>query len=178
MKKCLSLTFILASLLSASLSAQIDSTKKVAGTSFNFGIGIGIDYGGIGTRLTVVPGRNVMAFAGIGYNFAGVGVNGGLGYLFIPDKRTCPYLIGMYGYNAVIVIQNASQYDQSYYGPSMGLGIQFRNRELRNYFNLELLVPFRPQEYSDDLDRLKLNPQIKIDSEPPPVAFSFGYHFG
>lgn len=159
-------------------SAQIDTTKKVAGGSVNIGLGLGIDYGGIGTRFTVVPNKNGFLFLALGYNIVGLGINAGAGYLILPDKRTCPYLIGMYGYNAVIVIENASKYDEIYYGPSFGIGVEFINRRNKNFWNLELLLPVRPKKYDDDLNKLKHNPSIRIESEPPPIGFSVGFHFG
>ena len=159
-------------------SAQVDSLRKENKNAFNFGLGLGIDYGGFGTRFTIVPDQHAMLFIGLGYNLLGLGVNGGAGYLILPDKKVCPYIIGMYGYNAVIKIENASRYDKTYYGPSFGFGVELFNRSGKNFWNLELLLPVRPTEYEDDLRDLKNNPQIKIESEPAPLAFSVGYHFG
>ena len=159
-------------------SKWMELTKKVIDNSFNFGLGLGIDYGGFGTRFTVLPDKHVMLFIALGYNLNDLGVNAGGGYLITPDKKFCPYFIGMYGYNAVIVIENASRYNKTYYGPSFGFGMEFIKRFGNNFWNIELLAPLRSTHYEDDLRNIKNNPQIRLDSEPPPFAFSVGYHFG
>lgn len=178
MKKYPGIIFLFFCLLANGALAQSDSLKKARNSAFDFGLGIGIDYGGIGTRFTLLPSKHVMAFVALGYNFDGPGLNGGIGYLVNPDKRTCVYFAGMYGYNGVIVVQNASQYNGTYYGPSFAIGCQLRDKALRNYFNLELIIPVRSQEFSDDINSLKFNKNVKFDSEPLPFAFSIGFHFG
>jgi hypothetical protein len=143
----------------------------------NIGIGMGIDYGGFGVRLTVLPAKPVFLFAGLGYNLAGIGYNIGAGLRLAPERRFCPYLLGMYGYNGVIVIKNDDQNTRSYYGPSIGAGFEVRSRSKKNYFNFELLLPFRPDSFNDDMDRLEKT-GVEFSNKPLPVSFSFGYHFG
>src|SRR5688500_2681995 len=70
----------------------------------NFGLGIGLSYGGIGARLEFLPVQNFALFAGAGFNFHKVGFNAGGIVRFLPEKRACPILMGMYGYNGVIVV--------------------------------------------------------------------------
>jgi hypothetical protein len=94
-----------------------------------------------------------------------------------PEKPFCPYLLGMYGYNGVIVIKNDEQNTKSYYGPSIGAGFEVRSRSKKNYFNFELLVPFRPGSFNDDRDRLE-KMGVEFSNQPSPISFSLGYHFG
>jgi hypothetical protein len=158
--------------------AQKDSLKTGTENSVNLGIGLGIDYGGFGFRLNVVPERAGFLFLGLGYNTLSAGINAGAGYLFAPKKKVCPYADVMYGYNAVIVIENASRYDRTYYGITFGIGIELHNKSNRNFWNLGLLFPIRSTEYEDDLRAIKNNPNIRIETEPPPFGISAGYHFG
>ena len=144
----------------------------------NFGVGLGIDYGGFGCRLSVLPTKQLVVFLGLGYNVNDFGVNGGASYRFMPSKRACLYYTLMYGYNGVIVVQNAEQYNKTYYGPSTGIGIEIHSgKRPGNYWNFEILVPVRSQKFHDDLRDLKRIPYIKFNSEPLPIAFSIGFHF-
>jgi hypothetical protein len=142
----------------------------------NVGLGIGISYGGIGGRLTYFPQRSIGLFAAAGYNLHKAGFNGGLVARILPDKKVCPIAMAMYGYNAVIVVEGASEYNKTYYGPSFGGGIELRMGQNGNYMNFELLLPIRSQDYRDDMDALQNNPSIEI-TEASPVSLSIGYHF-
>jgi hypothetical protein len=147
--------------------------------NMNVGIGAGIDYGGFGGRFTFLPSEKFGLFAGLGYNLDGAGFNGGAQYKFSTEKRVRPYAIAMYGYNGVIRAENAdgTTDSKSYYGPSFGIGIELKSRKNEsNFWNFELLVPIRSGEFSDDIDTLK---DSGYDvTEPLPIGFSIGYHFG
>lgn len=163
-----------------SVSAQfVPPEERTASSSFNLGFGLGIDYGGFGMKGNFLPSPNVGLFAGIGYNLNSLGYNVGGEYRFAPDKRVCPAFLAMYGYNGVIVVDGASQYNATFYGPSIGLGLEIKSKKKpANFLNIELLVPFRSQEFTNALNALKNNPSIALKSEPLPIAFSIGYHIG
>lgn len=57
------------------VSKSMHSSKEVA--DFYLGIGVGLDCGGVGVNLLVYPQENIGIFGGIGYAFAGLGLNGG-----------------------------------------------------------------------------------------------------
>jgi hypothetical protein len=145
--------------------------------NFNIGLGLGLDYGGIGGRLSFVPAKNIAIFGAIGYNFNGAGYNGGIIVRMAPDKKVCPFLIGMYGYNAVIVIEGRDEANKTYYGASFGGGIELHRRDKPNFWNFGLAFPVRSQEYRDAMDRLRNDPSIEL-TEPLPFTISVGYHFG
>ena len=144
---------------------------------YNIGLGGGIDYGGFGGRFTILTSERLEFFGALGYNLLGLGLNAGIDYRLAPKSRICPYFGAMYGYNAVIKITGAEMYNQTYYGPSWNLGLEFWSKRNTNFFNLELLVPMRSSEYHDDIKSLKNNPSITFSSEPLPIAISIGYHF-
>lgn len=146
-------------------------------TIVKLGLGLGLDYGGIGTRLTITPTSHFGVFIAVGYNLHKAGFNGGLTYKFLPEKKVTPVAQIMYGYNAVIVVEGAEQYNKTYYGVSFGGGVEVKTRKSGNYWSFELLYPFRSSEYEDDWDALKNDPSIEITSEPLPITFSVGYHF-
>jgi hypothetical protein len=142
----------------------------------NLGFGLGLDYGGIGAQLGFLPVKSVSIFGSIGYNLVSAGYNGGIAFLLAPNKKVCPKFVAMYGYNAVIVVQGTSQYNKTYYGPSIGGGIHINMRNDQNFINIELFVPFRSSEFSNDLKALKNNSAIADVRDPLPVTFSIGYH--
>lgn len=143
----------------------------------DIGIGLGMDYGGLGGRFAVRPAPPVALFAGLGYNLAGFGYNVGASWRISPGSRTVPYFSAMYGYNAVVVILDQSSLSKTYYGPTVGFGLEFHaRRNPANYFNLEILMPFRDSAYEGYLNNLKfLGYQF---SEAWPVGISLGYHWG
>jgi hypothetical protein len=120
----------------------------------------------------------VGVFGGIGYAIAGVGVNAGV-KLRIPSKKhyTDPYFLAMYGYNAAIKIKGASEYNQFYYGPSFGFGLDFRLKQMqKGFWTMALIVPVRKSEVNDYMDYLEgLGADFKNGLSP--VMLSFGYHF-
>jgi len=143
----------------------------------NVGLGIGMDYGGIGGRITFLPVKRLAVFAGVGYALVNFGYNLGAQLRIIPDKNFCPTFGVMYGYNGIIKVQNASTYDKIYYGTSLSGGIEMHFGGKQNFMNVELIVPFRSQAFYDDWDKLKQNSSVSIQSDPLPIAFSIGYHF-
>jgi hypothetical protein len=181
MKTLLSLLLVA---ISSACFGQFDPNYKSNKSEFadedpsplNAGIGLGLSYGGVGGRLSYFPHKNIGLFGAAGYNFHKLGYNFGLTARFLPDKKVCPVAMLMYGYNAVIVVAGATQYDKTYYGPSVGGGVELRLGHNGNFMNFELLVPFRSQEYHDDMDALMSNPTVEI-SELLPITISIGYHF-
>lgn len=82
--------------------AFINSSKS---QTLFIGPGIGFDHGGIGVKAEFQPVKYVGIFAGAGYNLANVGVNAGIIYNVLPDKRVTPVITAMYGYNAVLKLK-------------------------------------------------------------------------
>jgi hypothetical protein len=156
-------------MLAISFVAQAQTEQK-----FNVGFGMGIDYGGFGGRLTYMPIKNFGLFGGLGYNLNSLGYNVGANWVLAPNKKVVPYLTGMYGYNAVMIVTGDLEKKTTYYGPSFGAGIQVPRGD-RSFWNFELLVPLRPSAYNNDVDELK-NMGAKV-KEVYPVAISIGYHF-
>ncbi len=145
---------------------------------FRFGAGLGIDYGGFGARLTVLPSKYVGVFLAGGYAIAGFGVNGGVTLKTAPDSRVSPYVNLMYGYNAAIAVIGASQYNKLYNGFSLGGGVQLKSRRTpTNYWLFGLVVAFRPSEFDRDFTALQNNPTVTGLTKPLPVNISVGYHF-
>ena len=171
--------FIFSVLLSLSIKGQSVNEEEYPKTNQTIGLGVGLEYGGIGARVVLFTSNHVDLFGGVGYNLDGVGFNGGLSYRFKPGEKIVPYFSGMYGYNAVIVVDGLEEYNKTYYGPSIGFGVEIhKKKKKKNYFNLELVVPFRSSDFRNDWDLLKSDPRIDVTSEAWPLMISVGYHFG
>ena len=178
MKK-LTLLSLLMSAVFVSYGQDFDKNydEETKSPIINVGLGIGLDYGGIGGRIQCVPIKQIGIYAGLGYALIGFGYNIGAQLRALPDKRVCPVFGLMYGYNGVIKVQGYEKYNKLYYGASISGGIELHNKRNSNFFNFELVIPFRSKTFYDDWDTVKHLPNIEVKSEPLPVAISIGYHF-
>ncbi len=157
--------------------AAASGSKPSVSDAAHLGIGAGLDHGGIGIRLDLPFTHHLAGVLGAGYALVGPGWNAGVQYRFAPDRKIGMYATAHYGYNGVIKVENASQFDDIYYGFSVGAGAEFRRTHTSNFFRMSILVPFRSAEFWSDWSDLKNNKSIEVKQGPLPVAFSIGYHF-
>ena len=150
----------------------VDETEQSKG---NIGVGLGVSYGGIGAGLSYLPVSQIALFGAGGYNLNGFGYTAGAQFRLSNAKKAVPYAIAMYGYNGVIVVRGLEHYNKTYYGMTAGGGVEIHQLNGQNFFTVELLYPFRRQEFWDRVDMLKNDANIEMMG-PLPVAFSFGYH--
>jgi hypothetical protein len=175
MKKIFCLFAIL--VCSATCFAQSSDSPLDQPAKANLGIGFGLDYGGIGARFTYMIVPKFGLFGSIGYVLVGPGYNFGATYKFMSDKRVVPTISAMYGYNAAIKVSGGYDFEEIYLGPSVSVGLEVKGKKrVQNYWNFELVIPFRSSDYEDDMDRLDA---LDVDmTDLPPIAFSIGYHIG
>ncbi|MES1181739.1 MAG: hypothetical protein ABUL44_02995, partial [Flavobacterium sp.] len=164
------------------LSLYINQNKKKNGEEASpwptsFGLGLGLDYGGIGCNVLTYPGQHIGIFGGVGYALAGIGTNGGIKLRIVPisSDKTSLYFTGMYGYNAAIRVANDTEHNRLFFGPTMGAGIDFRQTK-NGYWSLALLVPVRSDEVNQYINSLKAM-GVKMRNSLLPVAISVGYRF-
>ena len=164
-------------LLLVSLPLLAQHTDTDAGSrhqvGYNIGIGLGMDYGGLGLRGTLVPIKQLGLFASAGYNLNGLGMNAGAQWL-ITKRRHTFLLTGMYGYNTVMSVEGDINDKGTYYGITAGIGYQLRVGSNGNFWNWEVLVPFRNSNFHDDYDDLRA-----IGARPGtplPVTIAVGFH--
>lgn len=168
--KCFIVKLLLLTSLFGNSQASLDYQEK----PFYIGFGLGMDFGGIGGKLEYMFLDYGGFFGGVGYNFNGVGLNGGVILKALPTKMVTPYFLGMYGYTGVVVIQNASEYDLTDYGVSIGGGIEIKTRNL-NAWQIGLILPFRSEMFKNHYQELKDNPDISLSGEMLPIGFSIGF---
>lgn len=144
----------------------------------NLGAGVGFDYGGIGANLLVYPQKNIGLFAAGGYALAGFGYNVGIkGRLFIKDEAAVsPFIMGMYGYHTAIKVQNLTDLNKLFYGPTFGAGIDwFAGQQRKNYLSLAITVPIRNGDEKTYRNYLTNNYGVEFKNDFVPVGFSLGY---
>lgn len=177
MKYIIYLLFLILT-VESTLAQSEDAPKYSNKNKSSLGLGIGLTYGSIGGRFVHNPAENFGLFLGLGYNVVGVGYNAGLMY-YIPSKtRTQAYFSGMVGTNAIIKVEDASQFDKSYFGASTGFGVVLKSRaNPGSYWDFGIIAPIRSSSFNDDWDDIKNNPGIEIQNDPLPVLINIGYNF-
>lgn len=154
--------------------------KENTGLQGDFGIGVGLDYGGLlGVKFTFIPIDYLSAFFSFGYQFIAPGVSIGLQAHLLPYSKEFtirPHLNLMFGTNAVIVMIGAPQLNKSYVGFTPGGGFEIRfGQEKRKGFNIDLCFPIRSKEFDEDFNTIRRNPLYTIKS-PTSVTISIGFH--
>ena len=141
-----------------------------------FGLGMGLDYGGFGAKAEFLPIKHVGLFAGVGYNLLSVGWNAGLTYKILPRKIVSPNLMAFYGYNAVLKIDGAPEYNITSYRISFGVNLDIKLR--RNKLSLGLFYPIRSEKFKERYNAAKNNPGIVFKNELFPITWGIGFNFG
>lgn len=145
------------------------------------GLGIGMDYGGLGGSVLVHPQKYIGLFAGVGYNLCGAGVNGGIRLRYIGKRegtKITPFFLAMYGYNATVFILDVSRLNKTYYGTTLGGGIDFYpGSDALGYWSFGLLIPFRSQDVFDYIDYLESQYGADFGGGLLPFALTVGYRF-
>jgi hypothetical protein len=127
-----------------------------------------MDYGGIGIRAEFLPTKYIGVFGSVGYPLIDPAYNAGNSAKLLPDKKLCPAIVAMYGYNAVIKV---NYFQKIYYGPTVGaIGELKIGQRLGSKLNFGVLMPFRNSEFREEINQ--------IDEKIIPIAFSLGVNFG
>lgn len=167
--------------ISIQLKAQEISPAPVLTDKISIGIGIGQEHGGFGANLTAYPIKSIGIFGGLGYNMVGAGYNIGLKFRLIPAKPTAtvtPYFVAMYGYNAVIKVSGASQFDKIFYGPTFGVGIDYKSySKSKIYYSFGINVPIRGTEVDEYMDDLKTKHNVEFKTGLIPITFTIGFKY-
>lgn len=171
------LLILLVFVKSIDCSGQDGHLSNEAGVA-SFGLGLGLNYGGIGVKTSYNIMDNMNLFLGLGYQIVDVGYNVGLAYTFASSRRADFYLSGMYGVNAGTKIVGLDEYDNLFTGPSFGMGIKLNSlKKEGNYWDFGILVPIRASGYDDVLDDIKSDPRVDTLVEPWPIQLFVGYNF-
>jgi len=157
----------------------LKSNSVISYDRTSIGLGLGQDYGGVGGNILIYPGKNFGMFFGLGYNFAGVGYSLGLKSRIVlgtSNNHIALSALVMYGYNAVIIVENSKDLSRVFHGFTVGAGIDIRPwTSSDDYISLGLNIPFRSVEVQEYIDNLKNSYNVEFEHDLLPVTFSVGY---
>ncbi|MFL3663349.1 MAG: hypothetical protein ACJ04Q_05050 [Flavobacteriales bacterium] len=159
--------------------AQTSTEIKEQIDMSSFGLGIGLDYGGVGINYTTYLQKNIGLFGGIGYSLFEVGFNIGLkGRLISKGNPPTinPFITSMYGKNSFVYIKNATEFNKSFKGISVGGGLDiYFGRKKNGYWTFALLLPVDKSKQENYMDYLKQRYGARFSSNNPPILISIGY---
>ncbi len=145
------------------------------------GLGLGLDYGGIGFNLQAWLGNSFALSFGVGNSFAGLGFNGGVKIRKNAEKANTgllPYATLLYGINSVVYVQNLGSYNKMFTGLTPGLGLDVRlSKRSVSCLSIGLMFPIRKPQVQDYIDELK-DKGVVFQKELSSVALSVGVRFG
>ncbi|MDR1172477.1 MAG: hypothetical protein LBL24_08500 [Bacteroidales bacterium] len=170
-RKSVCLIFTLLLLTGSAVHAQSDEQKMY------LGVGFGFDYGGLGGKFEYLPAKHIGVFGGLGYNLLSAGWNVGATYKILPDKKVSPNVMVFYGYNAVMKITNAEEYNTTSYGITIGGNLDIKVGSRGSKLSIGLFVPVRSSKFNDNYDAAKADSRITFENELLPIGFSIGYNF-
>ncbi|NVO21459.1 MAG: hypothetical protein HXX13_17290 [Bacteroidetes bacterium] len=168
---------LLLTCLNQSSHAQATITKH----NFDFGTGVGLDYGGIfGVKMAVImPWPYVSVFGSAGIQLVGFAWNMGATFHIVPETSKSvfrPNIKLMYGVNRVTKVTGTTKYDKMFTGFTPGLGLEFMfGRKKANGFDFDLNIPIQGKAFYDQVQKMKDDPEVGTVSMMP-VAFSIGFH--
>ena len=141
-----------------------------------FGVGAGLDYGGFGGKIEYLPVKYFGMYGGFGYNLLSAGWNVGATVKILPDKVVSPNFMVLYGYNKVLKVIGASQYNMTSYGVTIGGNLDIKVGGKGDKLSVGLFVPIRSQKFKDNYEVVKNDPNIEILFDLP-FAIGVGYNF-
>lgn len=148
--------------------------KKFPNFVIYAGVGLGIDYAGLGGKVEYVPIKWVGTFLSAGYNFfewtTVVGVSGKL----LPDFIVQPVILGMYGYNGAIIVSNKPELSKTYYGFSAGAGAEIKFGKQKHKLTFEIIKPFRSNEFMNYYNKLDKDPSLSFSNKLKDYSLTIG----
>lgn len=162
-------------------NSKAQETSKEYKPQLHLGFGLGIDYGGLpGASLMYSPIRQVGIYSGVGNAFVGVGYCAGLKVkgAFENNQGLVPFILGMYGTNAVVRINDVRPLSRIFSGFSLGGGFEIHPGTSReSHFSLTVILPYRKHAVKNYLDFLESNYGMIYTSKLKPVLLSIGYQY-
>jgi hypothetical protein len=167
---------------SASFNLQEISSDTIPVDKFSVGVGGGYEFGGLGANAIYYFTKGLGVFAGAGYPLTGFGYNAGAKLRIVINQSAgtfMPYIIAMYGYNATIIVPNFPEKNKTFYGLSVGAGIDYRPGDSKfGYLSATVYLPIRSTAVKDYAENLNYFYGIPYaTSRIFPLSASLGYKF-
>ncbi|RAW01642.1 hypothetical protein [Pseudochryseolinea flava] len=147
---------------------EVVGDDRVSG---NVGAGIGLEYGGIGIRVSGPIAKHFALFGGVGHNTLDIALAGGLSYEPLLKGTIRPEVIAMVGANNVVTDAGDfhPRYERTYYGASVGAGIHYYVGSNDNFINIKAVYPIATFHYKEVMDDA-------VGVKSIPFYFSVGFH--
>ncbi len=141
------------------------------------GLGMGFEYGSLGCKIEYLPLKHIGGFIGVGYNFVSPGLNAGVSFKMLPNKKITPVIVGMYGTNASVKVDNANYLNSVSFGFTLGGGGEFKVGRNKNKIQIGIYYPIRSKSFESHYKSLQDNPNLQFDYTLLPITASFGFNF-
>ncbi|MDM1046059.1 hypothetical protein HX004_14610 [Myroides sp. 1354] len=175
--KKLSFSFLFMAVTSTAFAQEAPTRSYDDPNKLYMGLGLGLDYGGIGGKIEYLPVKNIGVFAGLGYNLEEAGWNIGASYKIKASERLSVNPTVLYGYNGVLKVDGASEYNMVSYGMSFGVNVDIHVGKQGNKITTGFFIPVRSQKFRDNYDAVKDDPYISMDNELFPFTVGVGYNW-
>lgn len=176
MKFLVTLYLILFSFL---LYGQENKKNPIQIDRFTIGLGVGLDYGGLGINFLTYPSKNIGLFGGFGMANEEIGYNYGFKFRFFSDEipsKINPFALAMYGKNTTIIIENKKSLNKSFNYPTIGFGLDVGfNYVKTGYLSFAILIPIRGEAYTEYKELLTSKHSVKFENSQIPINISIGY---
>ncbi|MCG8410264.1 MAG: hypothetical protein MI739_03160 [Bacteroidales bacterium] len=136
-------------------------------------LGLGIDYGGIGGKISFLLNDNISLFGGGGLAIYAPGFNVGGKIRAFAKRKVSPFAIFMYGYHTIIKWTSSSEILN---GINTGLGIDINFGNSKSECNCLSIALIIPNSFADVNKYIEEN-NIELKTKLPPIRFSIGYQF-
>ena len=143
-----------------------------SGQQVYLGPGYGLDYGGIGGKIEYLPIKYFGIYGGLGFNFRSVGWNLGATVKILPDKVVSPNVMVFYGYNKVLIVLGAPEYNMTSYGVTIGANLDIKVGRKGNKLSAGFFVPILSKKYKEHINTKNIKPFFNL-----PIAFGVGFNF-
>ncbi len=176
------LVALLLSFLTLVSFSQKSDQEDVKADYSTLAVGAGLDYGGLGFSYTIYPRRNIGVFGSVGVIWGSLGYNFGVKTRVISKKkiqRINPFVKLMYGYNATFLVSNNSDLNKTFYGPSVGGGLDFnfnKSSSRKSYWSFSVIHAIVNDEAKDYAEYLENKLGQDHSRGFSSLRFSVGYN--
>ena len=160
---------------SLNLFSQVKPHFRPKETHFDIGAGAGFDYGGFGIKMNAYPNSYISLFGSTGHNTLQGTFNVGV-TTRIPKYDAVPFITAMYGYNGIVKVAKEECFDETFFGYTVGAGMEFHLYEINSYLIFSILYPFHNEAYNEKIKRFSQDENFELKRVPLDISFSVGFH--
>lgn len=179
---CLGLLFIFISSSWAQVETADSSSNKdneyFSIAKYHLGTGVGVGYGRCGIQVKTNLLEYIDLHLGVGFNSFEFNYAMGASLTLFKNSRVRPRVSILYGATGVIIVDNVSVFNASFYGIAFGAGLNiYLSKYSENYLSIGINGLPPTQDFINAGNELKSNPNFVLDYGPSSWGISLGYFF-